>query len=150
MTATIYNRVTRLIRDLVFRRFLGPIAKGIFGFYITLLFVHLPALCYCALTLGKANETREKQKRLRARRVDESDPSSPYRALEVLDKLRDQPEEAVRTLADIPDLCLKRFADKETMGIREITKVEDEKQPNGKVFKKVSLIVHSVRIFASE
>ncbi|CAF1673661.1 unnamed protein product, partial [Adineta ricciae] len=75
----------------------------------------------------------------RAKLSDDSNPSSPYRAVEVLDELRSQPEEDVETLAIIPDLCLERHADKETMGVREILDVEDEKQPNGKVFKKYVL-----------
>lgn len=66
-----------------------------------------------------------------------TDPSSPYRAKEVLDGLQSQPNEAIQTLADIPDYCVQRYADRETLGVREILDVEDEAQPNGKVFKKV-------------
>ncbi len=43
----------------------------------------------------------------------------------------------LKTLADIPDRALQRNADRETMGVRQIIDVEDETQPNGKVFKKV-------------
>jgi long-chain acyl-CoA synthetase len=89
------------------------------------------------ISLGKNDDKSEKQKRVRAKLTDDSDPSSPYRAVEVLDKLQTQPEKKVETLAIIPDLCLKRYADKETMGVREILDIEDEKQPNGKVYKKV-------------
>jgi long-chain acyl-CoA synthetase len=89
------------------------------------------------ITLGKTNDKSEQQTRIRAKLTDESDPSSAYRAVEVLDKLQTQIEHKVKTLAVIPDLCLKRYADKETMGVREILDVEDEKQPNGKVYKKV-------------
>jgi long-chain acyl-CoA synthetase len=89
------------------------------------------------ITSGRKDDRSEKQKRVRAKLTDDSDPSSPYRDVEVLDKLQIQPEKKVHTLAVIPDLCLKRHADKETMGIREILNVEDEKQPNGKIYKKV-------------
>jgi len=89
------------------------------------------------ITLGKKDDTSEKQRKVRAKLTDDSDPSSPYRDVEVLDKLQIQPEKKVSTLAVIPDLCLKRYADKETMGVRKILDVEDEKQPNGKIYKKV-------------
>jgi long-chain acyl-CoA synthetase len=87
--------------------------------------------------LGKTDEQKEKQNRVRAKLIKEDDPSSPYRAVEVLDKLQIQPEKKVHTLAVIPDLCLERYADKETMGVREIFDTEEEKQPNGKIYKKV-------------
>jgi hypothetical protein len=137
MSQNIFTRVLRSLKDIIFKRIFGTLLKALFECLILLLFVQLPALCYYAITLGKHNEKNEKQKRIRAKLTDESDPLSPYRAMEVLDKLQNQPEEAVETLADIPDLCLLRYANKETMGVREITDVEEEKQPNGKVFKKV-------------
>ncbi|UJR08757.1 hypothetical protein I4U23_013014 [Adineta vaga] len=138
MTLTASERTFRDIRDLVFKRFFGRLIRKLFGFYITFLFVYIPSSIYYVVTLGKPNENYQKQRRIRAKQVDESDPLSPYRAVEVLDKLREQPEEGVNTLADIPDLCAKRYGDKETMGVREVTGVEEEKQPNGKVFKKFS------------
>jgi len=74
---------------------------------------------------------------IRAKLIDDENLSSSYRALEVLDELKTQPENHVEALAIIPDLCLERHADEETMGVREILDVEGEKQSNGKVFKKV-------------
>jgi long-chain acyl-CoA synthetase len=35
--------------------------------------------------------------------------------------------------------CVKSYFDFQTMGVREILSIDDEKQPNGKVFKKYSL-----------
>ena len=116
---------------------LSSTVNTIFGYLIGFLFVQLPKLCHYIITLGKIDDKSEQQKRVRAKLTDESDPSSAYRAVEVLDKLQTQTEHKVKTLAVIPDLCLKRYADKETMGVRQILDVEDEKQPNGKVFKKV-------------
>ena len=81
------------------------------------------------------------QKRIRAKITNPSDPSSPYRAVEVLDELQTTPDEHVKTLADIPDHCLEHYANKETLGTREILGIEDEKQPNGKIFKKVFLLI---------
>ena len=98
------------------------------------MFVQLPTFWNYAVTLGKDDQKRTKQKRLRAKLTDDSDPSSPYRAVDVLDELRSQPEDDVETLAVIPHLALERHADKETMGVRQILDVEDEKQPNGIFF----------------
>ncbi|CAF1440979.1 unnamed protein product, partial [Adineta ricciae] len=91
MSLTLFERTWREIRDRIFRRYLGRLIKRLFGLYISLLFVYIPSLVYYALTLGKPNETYQKQKRLRAKQVDESDPSSPYRAIESLEKLHEQP-----------------------------------------------------------
>lgn len=137
MSVNIFTRILRSLKQLILKRTLGRFLEVLFECLISLLFVQLPTLVYYAITLGQHDEKQEKQKRLRAKLTDDSNPSSPYRAMEVLDNLQNQPEEEVATLADIPDLCLLRYADKETMGVREITDVEEEKQPNGKVFKKV-------------
>jgi long-chain acyl-CoA synthetase len=91
------------------------------------------------MTLGKEDERSKLQKKIRAKLTDPSDPSSAYRAVEVLNELRTTPDENVKTLADIPDYALQRYAHKETQGVREILDVQDEKQPNGKIFKKVFL-----------
>ncbi|CAF0819334.1 unnamed protein product [Adineta steineri] len=138
MTLNIFTRTLRSTRDIVFKRFIGTFLKAIFECYISLLFVQIPRFCYYAITLGKTDERHEKQQSLRAKLTDDSNPLAPYRAIEVLDKLKNQPENKVETLAIIPELCLQRYGDKQTMGVRPITKVEDEKQPNGKVFKKFS------------
>ena len=89
------------------------------------------------IRMDRKDDTIEKQKRVRAKLTDESDPLSSYRAVEVLDQLHTRIEKKVETLAAIPDWCLQHHANKETMGVRDILDVEDEKQPNGKVFKKV-------------
>ena len=79
--------------------------------------------------------------RIRARITNPSDPSSPYRAIQTLNELRSTPDENIKTLADIPDYCLQCYADKETLGVREILDVQDEQQANGKIFKKVLLFL---------
>lgn len=121
----------------VFKRFGISLLKTISIYLITLLFVQLPTIWHLIMTLGK-NEDRSKiQKRIRSKIIDPSDPSAPYRAVEVLHELRTTPDDTVKTLADIPDFCLRRYADKETLGVRDILDVQDEKQSNGKIFKKV-------------
>ncbi|CAF3295265.1 unnamed protein product [Rotaria sp. Silwood2] len=138
MSANIFIRALRSITDFIFKRFFGRIIKALFECLITLLFIQLPGFFYYTITFGKHDEKKEKQTRIRAKLTNDSDPSSPYRATEVLDELQNQPEVAVKTLADIPDLCLHRYTDKETMGVREIIDVNEEKQPNGKIVKKFS------------
>ena len=138
MSSNAFTRILSSTVDIIFKRFLVTLIRTIFGYLISLLFVQLPRLFHYMITLGKDKERSEKQNRVRAKLTDVSDPSSPYRAVEVLEKLETHPEKKLETLAVIPDLCLKRYADKETMGVREIHDVVDEKQKNGKVFKKVS------------
>lgn len=124
----------------VFKKYLLTILRTIVEYLIAFLTVQIPIFCHYVGRLGKADDLGEKQKRVRAKLTSEEDPSSPYRAVEVLDKLRTQPERKVDTLAAIPELCLQRHADKETMGVREISDVQEEKQANGKVYKKVCWI----------
>jgi hypothetical protein len=114
---------------------------------ISLIFVRLSLACSYIITLGKRDERSEKQKRVRAKQMDDSDPTSSYRAVEVFDKLPTQPEHKVKTLAVIPDLCLQRFADRETMGVRDILQVEEDKQTKGKVFKKVFFSFRQKHLF---
>jgi long-chain acyl-CoA synthetase len=140
MSPTAFSRVLGTTANTVFRRFLLSLIRATLIYTIALLFVHLPTFWRYIMTLGKDDDKRGKQKRLRAKLRDDEDPSSPYRAVEVLDELRTQPEDEVETLAVIPDLCLQRHADKETMGVRQILDIEDETQPNGKLFKKVFFI----------
>ncbi|CAF0875128.1 unnamed protein product, partial [Didymodactylos carnosus] len=121
------------------KHFLVTIIKTAFSYLIALLFVQLPLLSASIITIGKVPDKYKQQKRLRAKRVDPNDPSSPYRAEEVQQELQPILEEQVQTLADIPDLTVQRFADRETLGVREILDVQDEKQSNGKVFKKFIL-----------
>jgi len=69
--------------------------------------------------------------------TDKTNPNSPYRSTMASDLVR---------LAD-PNTniyeeftkCVKAYWDKKTLGIREILSIDDEVQPNGKVFKKYSL-----------
>ena len=140
MSKNTFNHAQHSTIHLIYKRFLVKSLRTIFLCLISLLFVQLPTLCHFIIRLGGKDERIEKQKSVRAKLTDESDPLSPYRAVEALDKLQTQVEKKVETLAAVPDWCLKRHGDKETMGVREILDVEEEKQPNGKVFKKVFVI----------
>lgn len=118
------------------KRFTSIVLRRLLIYSISILFVHIPNLTR-ALTTGHEDENKKLQRRIRAKQIDPTDPFSPYRAVEVLDNLRTTPDEFIHTLADIPDYCVERYSDKETLGVREILGVEDEKQSNGKIFKKV-------------
>jgi long-chain acyl-CoA synthetase len=124
----------------VFKRFGGTLLQTLLIYLISFTFVQLPTFWKLIMTLGREDERSKLQKRIRAKLTDPSNPSSAYRAVEVLNELRTTPDENVTTLADIPDHALQRYAHKETQGVREILDVQDEKQPNGKIFKKVFLV----------
>lgn len=147
MSANAFSRIFTTTANTVFKRFVVSLIRTSLIYVIALLFVHIPTLVNMFMTMGKNDDRHEKQKKVRSKLVDSSDPSSSYRAMRVLNELENQPEEDVRTLADIPDLCLERFADKETMGVRQILDVEDEKQPNGKIFKKFLLGEYQFRTY---
>jgi long-chain acyl-CoA synthetase len=139
MSPGAFSRIFSSTVNTVFKRFLLSLIRASLIYLIALLFVQLPTFWHYITTLGKDDDRNDKQNKLRAKLIDDSDPSSPYRAVEVLNKLQNQPEDEIETLADIPALCLERHPDKETMGVRQILDVEDEKQPNGKIFKKFIL-----------
>ena len=141
MSSNVFGRVFTSTANTVFKRFVVTLLKTLLIYTIALFFVHLPSLWNTLMAWGKDDEKQDRQRRVRAQLVDPSDSSSAYRALEVLDQLQTQPDEQIQTLADIPDYCLQRYADRETLGVREIRDVEDEEQPNGKVFKKVSSLI---------
>ena len=133
------NNLTRLFRSLkhvLIERNLLPLLRCLFDCLIGFVFVQIPLLIDSIINPDEFQKRRSKQQQIRSKLTDESDRKSAYRAIEVLDQLQNQPEEQIETLADIPRVCLSRFADKETMGIRPIINVQQEKQPNGKVFKK--------------
>jgi hypothetical protein len=49
------------------------------------------------MILGKNDQTNFKQKRIRSKLTDGNDPSSPYRAIEVLNQLKAQSEDQIST-----------------------------------------------------
>src|ERR1700733_3514134 len=93
---------SRIFVNSVFKRFVLSLIRTSLIYLIALLFVHLPTFCRFITTLGKDGNKYEKQKRTRAKLTNDDDPSSPYRAVEVLNELKTKPEDDVETLADIP------------------------------------------------
>lgn len=82
-------------------------------------------------------DLRVKQcQRLKAKSV--GDRSGPYRAVESLGGLSTQLHEC-DTLDDLFNNAVQLYSTRKCLGYREILREEDEKQPNGRVFKKVML-----------
>lgn len=69
--------------------------------------------------------------------TDSSDPTSPYRSNLFPDLIKVEDKNA--NLFDELSKCSKMYNDLDTMGVRELISIDDELQPNGKVFKKFSL-----------
>lgn len=69
--------------------------------------------------------------------VDETDPKSPYRSTLFNDLIKVENKNA--NLFEELTKCVKLYHDTLTMGVRELLSIDDEVQPNGKVFKKFSL-----------
>uniref|UniRef100_A0A8C2EUT1 long-chain-fatty-acid--CoA ligase n=1 Tax=Cyprinus carpio TaxID=7962 RepID=A0A8C2EUT1_CYPCA len=77
-------------------------------------------------------------KRVRARSLS-GRPEGPYRAVESADALVTQDFEGVDTLDKLFVHAVKRFGQASCLGTREVLSEEEEKQPNGKIFKKLVL-----------
>lgn len=73
-----------------------------------------------------------------SRQVDPSDPSSPYRSTLTNDIVRLDGDKYNNIYKTFAEAC-KAYADQPTMGVRDCLNLEDEVQPNGKVFKKYNL-----------
>uniref|UniRef100_A0A8C1UXU5 long-chain-fatty-acid--CoA ligase n=1 Tax=Cyprinus carpio TaxID=7962 RepID=A0A8C1UXU5_CYPCA len=66
-------------------------------------------------------------------------PEGPYRAVESADALITQDFEDVDTLDKLFVHAVKKFSKAPCLGTREVLSEEEEKQPNGKIFKKLVL-----------
>lgn len=69
--------------------------------------------------------------------TDKTDPKSAFRSTMATDLLK--VDDVNANLYDEFANNYKKFGDMKTMGVREVLSIDDEKQPNGKVFKKFSL-----------
>ncbi len=72
-------------------------------------------------------------------------PEGPYRAVESADALVTQDFEDVDTLDKLFVHAVKRFSKAPCLGTREVLSEEEEKQPNGKIFKKVNEFTDLIR-----
>lgn len=85
MSPNAFQRVFSLTAKSVLKRFLLSLIRSLLIDFIALIFVEISTIWRKMITLGKDSNQSERQKRLRAKLIDSSDPSSPYRAVEVLD-----------------------------------------------------------------
>ncbi|XP_030066789.1 long-chain-fatty-acid--CoA ligase 4 isoform X2 [Microcaecilia unicolor] len=77
-------------------------------------------------------------KRIKAKPVSDS-PGSPYRAISHLNSLATIDFPGADTLDKLFEHAVAKFGKKDCLGTRELLSEENEKQPNGKVFKKLIL-----------
>lgn len=88
--------------------------------------------------LSGAGTNLERARRIKAQSVS-GHPAGPYRATNSLEKLVAWLNPGVDTLDKMFEYAAKRFPERDCLGSREVLSEEDELQPNGKVFKKVSV-----------
>ncbi|KAJ7990598.1 hypothetical protein DPEC_G00302060 [Dallia pectoralis] len=81
---------------------------------------------------------QERARRLKAQSVT-GNPAGPYRAIGATKRLVSSLHPGADTLDKVFEYASRRFPDRDCLGTREVIKEEDERQANGKVFKKVIL-----------
>uniref|UniRef100_A0AAZ3NZA2 long-chain-fatty-acid--CoA ligase n=1 Tax=Oncorhynchus tshawytscha TaxID=74940 RepID=A0AAZ3NZA2_ONCTS len=79
---------------------------------------------------------QERAQRLKARSVT-GHPAGPYRAMGATKRLVSSLHPGVDTLDKVFEDASRRFPDRDCLGTREVVMEEDERQSNGKFFKKV-------------
>ncbi|KAM4021134.1 long-chain-fatty-acid--CoA ligase 4 isoform 1-T2 [Anomaloglossus baeobatrachus] len=109
-----------------------------------LLPVYLLMFVYSTLTflpwyfLTNAKKRKAMAKRIKAKPVSEKI-GSPYRAVSHFDTLATIDIPGADTLDKLFQQAVAKFSQKDCLGTREVLSEENEKQPNGKVFKKLIL-----------
>lgn len=96
-----------------------------------------------------ANPTRKLKKsaRLKAKPLDPDDPGSPYRNIDYFDKLITYRFEGCYTLDRLWDRAIILHTNDPCMGTREIISVDEEVQPNGRVFEKLNMGAYKWQTF---
>ncbi|CEF59382.1 AMP-dependent synthetase/ligase domain-containing protein [Strongyloides ratti] len=77
--------------------------------------------------------------RTKAIRIDENDPTSPFRHVNSIDKLETEIFENCPTLGHVWDKCCELYEELPCFGTREIITTENEKQADGRMFQKAEL-----------
>lgn len=85
---------------------------------------------------GFYGSEEERAKRVKARSL-LGHPEGPYRAVSAAKRLVMSLHPGVDTLDKMFEYAAMRFPNRECLGTREVISEEDERQSNGKVFKKV-------------
>uniref|UniRef100_A0A4W5PFE0 long-chain-fatty-acid--CoA ligase n=1 Tax=Hucho hucho TaxID=62062 RepID=A0A4W5PFE0_9TELE len=100
----------------------------------------LPSYLFSSVSESDAGlgSEQERAQRLKARSVT-GRPAGPYRAMGATKRLVSSLHPGVDTLDKVFEDASRRFPDRDCLGTREVVMEEDERQSNGKVFKKVIL-----------
>nr|XP_023834916.1 long-chain-fatty-acid--CoA ligase 3-like [Salvelinus alpinus] len=100
----------------------------------------LPSYLFSSVSESDAGlgSEQERAQRLKARSVTGC-PAGPYRAMGATKRLVSSLHPGVDTLDKVFEDASRRFPDRDCLGTREVVMEEDERQSNGKVFKKVIL-----------
>lgn len=112
-----------------------------------LLPIYLLMFVYSTLTflpwyfLTNAKKRKAMAKRIKAKPVSDV-LGSPYRAISHFDSLATIDFPGADTLDKLFQHAVTKFGKKDCLGTRELLSEENEKQPNGKVFKKVALHIY--------
>lgn len=85
---------------------------------------------------GFGGSEEDRARRMKARSVSGS-PEGPYRAVSSTKRLVTSMHLGVDTLDKVFEYAAQRFPYRDCLGTREVISEEDERQNNGKVFKKV-------------
>uniref|UniRef100_A0AAZ3SR36 long-chain-fatty-acid--CoA ligase n=1 Tax=Oncorhynchus tshawytscha TaxID=74940 RepID=A0AAZ3SR36_ONCTS len=100
----------------------------------------LPSYLFSSVSESDAGlgSEQERAQRLKARSVT-GHPAGPYRAMGATKRLVSSLHPGVDTLDKVFEDASRRFPDRDCLGTREVVMEEDERQSNGKFFKKVIL-----------
>ncbi|XP_045559892.1 fatty acid CoA ligase Acsl3 isoform X2 [Salmo salar] len=100
----------------------------------------LPSYLFSSVSESDAGlgSEQERAQRLKAQSVT-GRPAGPYRAMGATKRLVSSLHPGLDTLDKVFEDASRRFPDRDCLGTREVVMEEDEKQSNGKVFKKVIL-----------
>ncbi|XP_064880394.1 fatty acid CoA ligase Acsl3-like [Oncorhynchus nerka] len=100
----------------------------------------LPSYLFSSVSESDAGlgSEQERAQRLKAQSVT-GRPAGPYRAMGATKRLVSSLHPGVDTLDKVFEDASRRFPDRDCLGTREVVMEEDERQNNGKVFKKVIL-----------
>lgn len=98
----------------------------------------LPSYLFSSVSESDAGlgSEQERAQRLKAQSVT-GRPAGPYRAMGATKRLVSSLHPGVDTLDKVFEDASRRFHDRDCLGTREVVMEEDERQSNGKFFKKV-------------
>uniref|UniRef100_A0AAZ3P7D2 long-chain-fatty-acid--CoA ligase n=1 Tax=Oncorhynchus tshawytscha TaxID=74940 RepID=A0AAZ3P7D2_ONCTS len=138
-----YNRhVINSIFSMKLKEDLNPVLLLLFQVTVWLYSVlaFLPSYLFSSVSESDAGlgSEQERAQRLKARSVT-GHPAGPYRAMGATKRLVSSLHPGVDTLDKVFEDASRRFPDRDCLGTREVVMEEDERQSNGKFFKKVIL-----------